>query len=284
MSNRARVQPHPSPISDITRPIPPGIDNALQQFASHSLADLDKATLMNRVDTKYIVPIAVLEAILERLPQSYSALQIGNKKCFRYESTYFDTNDYLFYYLHHGGKLNRYKVRQRHYVDSNTQFLEVKFKNNKKRTLKQRIELSSDCDNSIEQHQEFLRGLNVPQAHSLQPILKNSYQRIALASEERGERLTIDLNLSNQSLSEQPNQQLRTDFAIVELKQARADRNSPFVSLARKFGLRPSSFSKYCMGMTFTQNNNDLKTNRFKPILRRLKRLNHSPSSEFVLC
>ena len=53
------------------------------------------------------------------------------------------------YHDHHNGKLNRYKVRRRRYIDTDTEFLEVKLKNNKKRTIKSRIKLSGQPNEYI---------------------------------------------------------------------------------------------------------------------------------------
>jgi VTC domain len=279
----------PTTLLSTSAALPETIQIALKNFTSHSLNDLKNASLMNRVDTKFIVPIHALEHLLNTLPSSYSALEINGQKSFQYVSTYFDTEDYLFYRMHHGGKLNRHKVRVRHYVDSDTHYLEVKLKNNKKRTLKQRIEIASSTDYDLKAHQDFLQRLQVPQAQTLQASLINSYQRIALASELRGERLTIDLNLCNQALTpnlshEWPTQVHLSHFAVVELKQASLNRSSPFFELVRKMGIRPSGFSKYCLGMAFTQTHEAIKHNHFKPIVRRIERLYQTPTTSEDLC
>lgn len=274
----------PSTIIQQQNHSPVALGGALSEFATHSLVDLDNAVLMNRVDTKFLVPLSTLPILVAELPHSYSMLQIGGNTCFKYESTYFDTDDYLFYQMHHRGKLNRHKVRVRNYVDSDISFLEVKFKNNKKRTMKQRVGLDSSAGRDLRLHQNFLHRLNVPHAHSLLPSLKNSYHRIALASEERGERLTIDFNLSNQALHDGDRSQHFENVAIIELKQARIDRRSPFFTLVRRLGIRPTSFSKYCLGMAFTHSSNTIKYNRFKPIIRRLEHLTQHSKTDFSLC
>lgn len=243
----------------------------LNRMPSHGLNDLNNAKLMNRIDTKFIMPSALLPKLFDVLDDDYSALQIGSARCFRYESTYFDTEDFRFYRMHHNGKLNRHKVRVRRYVDSDCQFLEVKLKNNKKRTIKKRIPIENyDLDN-LQEHLAFLRSAKVPMAGQLQPCLHNKYQRIALANEARGERLTIDIKLANKVADDGEVQVPLDNIAIIELKQGRLDRSSPFFSVARDFRLRPSGFSKYCMGMTLALKDRfDWKHNRFKPVLRRL--------------
>lgn len=263
---------------------PYAIQNALAEYHAHGLEDLERAELMNRVDSKFLVPKVILPEILQALSHEFTALQIGENRIFNYESVYFDTLDYQFYFLHHGGKLNRHKVRLRRYVDSGVQFLEVKFKNNKKRTIKSRIQTEYTKINDLQAYSEFLDTLGVPDIPHLRPVLQNGYQRIQLASEQRGERLTIDLNLSNQSLYDGDECSHLHDLVIIELKQSKVDRNSPFYKLARKHNLRPSSFSKYCMGVTFTQGSNELKHNRFKPIIKRLDNLKNTYRGELELC
>lgn len=254
--------------------------STLDSFKPHGLEDLDKASLMNRVDTKFIVPVAKLPKIFDAIRDHYTVLEIGGLRCFRYQSVYYDTHSHLFYNMHHSGRLNRHKVRLRRYVDSDIQFLEVKFKNNKKRTIKKRIELDSFHDFQPEDYDNFLREVGLPQNLKLHPCLTSNYQRIAFASEERGERLTVDVNLENEYLSRSnPRKTHLEKLAIVELKQSRIDRTSPFFKVVREMGIRPSGFSKYCMGMTLTQRHNeDIKTNRFKRILKKINRVEPVPN------
>lgn len=243
----------------------------VHNLPGHSLRDLKKAELMNRIDTKFIIPASLLPTILDALDDHYTALEINGTRCFRYESTYFDTDDYRFYHMHHTGRLNRFKVRMRRYVDSDIQFLEVKLKNNKKRTIKDRVPLESYAITDLADNLDFLRSLKVPAPEQLKPCLYNCYQRIALASESRGERLTIDIKLANEMARGDHSQLPLDDVAIVELKQGKLDRSSPFFAVARSLGIRPSTFSKYCMGMTLAlRDQSDWKYNRFKPVLRRL--------------
>lgn len=243
----------------------------IDQLPSHRLADLNEASLMNRIDTKFIVPINILPRVFDGIDEHYSALEINDNRCFRYESTYFDTDDLHFYHMHHNGHLNRHKVRMRRYVDSEIQFLEVKFKNNKQRTIKKRVPLNSPKVNIIE-NVDFLNSTQVPWPETLKPCLHNSYRRIALANEKRGERLTIDTYLENLVPGMDVPVQLH-DIAIVELKQAKLNRDSPFYRLAKEMGIRPSGFSKYCMGMILALRQKcEWKYNRFKPVLRRVAR------------
>lgn len=254
------------------------VEQCLAKYEGHGLEGLDKASLMNRVDTKFVLPAVQLPKLLEALRDDFSALEIEGRRIFRYVSQYYDTPDLRFYFMHHSGRLNRYKVRTRHYVDTDQHFLEVKFKNNKKRTIKRRIALPGaiDAEHQLSDYLPFLQELGLPNADQLRPALINTYQRVALASERRGERLTLDINLQHRSLQD-PQQAITPlpHVVIAELKQSKVDRRSPFFSLVRDLGIRSSSFSKYCMGVTLVHKHyaRPLKSNRFKPTLRRIDAL-----------
>lgn len=244
----------------------------LANFETYGLKDLKNASLMNRIDTKFIVPLGTMPTLLRRLEGFYTVLKINDQRVFRYHSTYFDTPDLSLYHLHHNKRLNRHKVRTRTYLDDGSQYLEVKFKSNKKRTLKTRLQLESDCGTEIHRHQEFLNSTGLPTNFSLTPSLISQYKRIAFASELRSERLTLDFDLTKQCLALASPKLLRLGgFAIAELKQNRLDRKSPFFQLARELGLRATSFSKYCMGIALTMpNHHAIKSNRFKKTTRKL--------------
>ena len=235
----------------------------LDDFVGHGLKDLKNAALMDRVDTKYLIPIEQLQPLLKSLLPHYSALEIDKKRIFTYHNTYFDTEKHDFYHAHHQGKLNRYKVRHRNYVDSDKGFLEVKFKNNKGRTIKSRIE-SSSVGVTGETQQAFLDRALKGRFSSLKIAQRGGYERIALANEVCGERLTLDMNLTFQSMSESKSVYF-PQFFIAELKQTKHDLSSPFAIEMSKLGIRPNKFSKYCMGCAFV--NPKLKRNRFKPLM-----------------
>ncbi len=235
----------------------------LDDFVGHGLKDLKNAALMDRVDTKYLIPIDRLQPLLKSLIPHYSALEINKKRIFTYHNTYFDTEQHDFYHAHHQGKLNRYKVRHRNYVDSNKGFLEVKFKNNKGRTVKSRIE-SPNVGVTGETQQAFLSRALDGRFSSLKIAQQGGYDRIALANELCGERLTLDMNLTFQSMTGSKSVYF-PQFFIAELKQNKHDLSSPFAMEMSKMGIRPNKFSKYCMGCALV--NPKLKRNRFKPLI-----------------
>lgn len=265
------------------------IEKSLSKFKSHGLDDLNAAKLMDRVDSKFILPIAFLPELLSQLKHHYSVLEINNNRISSYQNKYFDTPDMELYNNHHNGKLNRYKVRQRRYVDTNTEFLEVKLKNNKKRTIKNRIMLSPHTSEE-ERCSKF-----IDQQISLSPLTPNNeslasenlsisqqsgYKRIALANEAAAERLTLDFGLWYQGINAKNKVKL-PGFFIAELKQKKKSKRSPFYQMMSANNIVPSAFSKYCIGCALLYKSS-IKSNRFKPILSQIEKLNHLKQISFL--
>ncbi|MDG2018687.1 MAG: polyphosphate polymerase domain-containing protein [Porticoccaceae bacterium] len=256
----------------------PEIDNQLDQtiksFSTHDLSGLANSSLMNRVDSKFLLPVSSLIQVLNACNSSYSLLMINGISIFQYDNIYFDNTELHFYNNHHNRKLNRHKVRHRHYADVGTSYLEVKFKNNKGRTIKNRCLADKDANRALSDNYAFLQDNGIDVSSKLIPSQACSYRRISLANDARKERLTLDLNINFASKLKQAKPQdnyTLSDFYIAELKQEKLDRQSPFYRLMREISVRPIGFSKYCMGQSLT-NNKHIKSNRFKMNLMKLKK------------
>lgn len=247
----------------------------LNKFESHTLLQQNAAALMDRVDSKFVLPITLFTPLMTAISEDYSILSAYGRKSFNYQTTYFDNKERQFYLDHHNGKLNRYKVRYRRYVESDMGYMEIKFKNNKKRTIKNRIPMNciSPDQASVNEFVKKTLGFFI----NLETALLVNYQRITLLNKSNLERITIDLNLSfhnenNHKIS------IQDKIFIVEVKQER----KPFPSSCREFirmkGIKDTDFSKYCMGTILTNNTNSeynpIKTNRFKPIIKKLEKIN----------
>ena len=88
---------------------------SLSDFNSISLEDLDKVQLLNRKDTKFVFTQNSLAQLLDKLKSFYRILEIDGVRTFKYDNTYFDTEEFQFYIQHHNESRRRFKVRYRKY-------------------------------------------------------------------------------------------------------------------------------------------------------------------------
>lgn len=231
--------------------------NILAEFVPITLSEMNEVQLMNRIDTKFVLGRDVFDKILPLLAKKYKALEIEGTRMSSYSTQYFDTADFKFFNDHHNGRSSRHKVRIRNYIESKLFFLEVKHKF-KGRTNKKRIKVASFEPDLTETSVKYVDSV-IGKSLGLKSVLWNSFDRVTLVNTEETERLTLDMNLS----FKQGEKEKSYDFIVIaELKQESADRKSLFYSLMKENGVRPNSFSKYCVGiMTF---NNNVKANIFK--------------------
>lgn len=244
----------------------------LTQFDPISLHEMDNVQLMNRVDTKFLIGLNQLPFILKNAVQHYRIVEIDGERISPYSSIYFDTEDAEMYTMHHNGKLNRYKIRMRSYVNSGDSFLEIKKKNNKGMTSKGRIKIDPKHFKSMEFHEtanNFIADETSYKSGVLKPQLQNFFQRITLVDKNETERVTLDIDLLYKDLHS--NQFKSVDgLVIVEMKQDGATK-SHFRTYLNELHVLPGSMSKYCLGMALLKS--DLKNNRFKTKLRKINKI-----------
>lgn len=241
----------------------------LDGFRPISLDEMDSVKLMDRTDTKFLVSSRNFGGLLQDLKKHYQVLEVNGVRASGYSTVYLDTPDLKFYTKHHNGKRNRYKVRFRKYLESNLTFLEIKFKNNKKRTVKNRVIVEDIEPTLSEDSIHFIKeisGINF----DLENVLHNNFKRITLVNNELKERLTMDLDLSFSAFGKNAHM---GDVVICELKQERAKRNSPFFQAVQGYLHRPLRISKYCMGIAMMHDS--VKKNNFKENLLILEKFNN---------
>lgn len=243
------------------------LKDTVNKFAPISLDEMNSVALMKRTDTKYVINISDLPKVLNKLLDTYRVLEIKGRRIMNYSSLYLDTNDFKFYLDHHNGRVNRTKIRQRKYVDSDLTFLEIKKKNGKGETNKFRIQIDDFETELSDASKEFISEVT-DQNYNLQTSLWNSFNRITLVNLKDNERATIDLNLT---YTINDREKKYSNIVIVELKQSRFDRKSTVVKALKNVGHNPYSMSKYCIGVVNLYRN--LKYNTFKPKLLRINKI-----------
>lgn len=237
------------------------ISNLLEAMEPITLPEMKSIRLMNRMDTKFVTHTSGLIALLQLTKDSYYVQQIDDSRISSYRTVYWDGDDYPFFQRHQCGKLPRTKVRARTYVDSKLSFLEVKRKNNHRKTKKKRIEVDSiDTVMKGEVGHDFVLERTGMELQSLHPTVGNHFHRITLVNKGKTERLTIDFDLDFDNF-ENGRKKTLDSIVIIELKRDGLV-YSPVLAMLRKLRIKPCGFSKYCMGMCYTAEN--IRLNRFK--------------------
>ena len=262
------------------------VENILTQFEPISLAQMESVKLMNRIDTKYAVPLSLLPAILEAAMADYYVQEIDGKRIATYDTMYYDTESLDMYIRHHDRQLVRQKIRVRQYVDSNLTFLEIKRKNNKGRTKKKRIVVPDFAITaetpSVLKHkrradeevtvESFINTKSRYRWSDISPHLWTKFQRITLVNKAKTERLTIDMNLVWENVVSGESKTF-PELVIIELKR---DGNvaSCMTDIMLSLRVKPLKISKYCIGTALTTPG--LKRNRFKKKIRSIVKLLNS--------
>ncbi len=240
----------------------------LDNFQTVSLDELDKVKLLDRQDTKFVFNQIQLPLILEKIIPFYRILKINNNLVFTYETTYFDTDDFIFYNQHHNENRKRFKVRFRKYSSNNKLFFEIKIKNNKNRTVKKRLLVDEMNECLGEQERDLVSAIIGLPADQLAPKLDLEFSRITLTDNSFNERLTIDTNLS---VKNGTRSKIFNQMVISEIKQKKYNPKSDFIQILRELKIQEMRFSKYCMGMLHV--NKEIKYNRFKPKLLQINKI-----------
>ncbi len=259
------------------------IEDIIRSFEPISLAQMESVKLMNRIDTKYAVPMAVLPDILEAAQADYYAQEIGGKRIATYDTMYYDTETLDMYIRHHDRQLVRQKIRVRQYVDSNLTFLEIKRKNNKGRTKKKRIvvpgfDITADTP-SVLKHKKsadepvtvesFIDAKSRYEWSEISPHLWTKFHRITLVNKAKTERLTIDLDLVWDNVISGETKTY-PELVIIELKRD-GNVHSKMTDIMLAHRIHPFKISKYCIGTALTTPG--IKTNRFKKKIRLIEKM-----------
>lgn len=237
---------------------------AVAGLPSIGLAELDEvAALQVRTDRKYILEHATAEALFGTLDDANSVLTIDGRRSSRYRTVYFDTaldESYLGSALR---RRHRYKVRIRTYVDSGLTMLEVKRRDARGTTVKERLEHDGEERFTPEGAAFIEESIGEPGlATRLEPVLVTEFDRITLLDSRELSRTTVD-----QRLTWFHGDDWSVEFAprvVAETKTAGTAGSVDRWLWTR--GLRHRSFSKFCVGRALAEP--ALPANKWNRILR----------------
>jgi len=242
--------------------------SSVNQLESVSLQDLDSVSLLNRIDSKYTLPVSTLNEVVACLKDNYYVLEIDGKRVFTYENNYFDTPDLQFYRDHHNGYLSRMKVRCRRYVESDLSFFEIKKKEKINRTNKHRVTIEEMPDQLDEYQVKAVRDRSRKELRELELILKNNFNRITFVNRQFTERVTLDFNLMFQNDDRKIGLE---EIVIFEVKQSKSDSSSAITTFFKQKNFKQQSFSKYVYGVINLKPS--VKQNNFKPLIKTVSNL-----------
>lgn len=222
-----------------------------------SLEELNRAAaLQTRVDRKYVLPVAAIESLIDRLDPDVRVLDIDGRRHHRYESIYFDTPDLAAYHLSAWRRAQRFKVRTRTYGDTDECMFEVKLRNAQGNTVKHRFHYDIGTGHRLtDDALSFLSGFETlaPLRCQLRPTLITRYQRTTLLL--GASRTTLDVDVTCEVTCDGG----QVDHRAVPLRATFRDRvivetKSPggvghIDRLLWSVGVRPLAVSKYATGL-----------------------------------
>ncbi len=223
--------------------------NALHDLPAVGLDELNAAAaLLTRVDRKYVVPAADLDALLTGIP-GLRALEVEGRRWSRYESTYLDTVALDSWTGAAHARRRRWKVRTRTYADTGECWLEVKTRGRRGATVKERLphdgtDVAGAASDWVSERLAAAHVFHV-EPRGLVPTLHTAYARSTLLLPAGAGRATVDRDLrwvSGHGTAEV------ADVLVVETKSA-SMAPGPLDRRLRELGHRPVRISKYGTGL-----------------------------------
>ncbi|MCW2867183.1 MAG: hypothetical protein JWR20_1371 [Marmoricola sp.] len=226
------------------------------------------APALTRVDRKYLVPLAVVEEVVSRLPPAWGVLALppvpgGDpvRRTTHYRSTYFDTPDLATVRAHVQQRRRRWKARSRLYVEDGLCRTEVKAKDGRGQTVKTVTDARPEHYGQLtDEARAFLTGtlaghrLQVD-ADRLQPALEITYERATFARvDEHPARMTLDWAVTGAPVTDPTGDRVGdrvwVDRGHVLVETKGGARPCDADRLLGGLGVRPLSFSKYAATAT----------------------------------
>ncbi|UTW62347.1 VTC domain-containing protein [bacterium SCSIO 12741] len=242
--------------------------HSIRAVPAIDLAELALVDFPSRTDTKFIFDPNLVPEFLESVAHDLKVLEVNGTRMFDYQNEYYDTAQFKSFADHQVGKGNRVKIRSRKYGEKGPFYLEIKHKNNKGETLKERLRLAQWADRNSEVANQFLKERISMGFEELNQIIPVNYSRVTFANASLTEKYTLDIGLHTVDNNG------KIDFsylAIAEVKQTRFSRKSPFMQGLKQRKIYPHKFSKYCFSVMHTHPL--LKHNRFKGIVRTAQKI-----------
>ncbi len=233
-----------------------------------SLSEMEGVSLLDRLDTKFVMSDTQLLKIFNQLRDLYWILEVEGNRLNHYCTHYFDSPGFDLYHAHVNERPERYKVRCREYSDSGLSFLEVKHRTRKDRTIKDRIRVPRLVSSISSDMNIWLNDVYPWQKRGLESKLWNTFTRITLVNKKYCERVTLDVDIAFYAQNRKVH---LNGLAVAEVKMDGKGNFSPFLRLMREQSIRSQGFSKYAIGIAMLYEN--VKTNNLKPRLLMVEKM-----------
>ena len=256
----------------------------LQRKEAIGLDAIESVALMDRFDSKFVVPTDWLTPVVKDL-QEHCVLTIEGHTSTKYNNLYFDTANAQCLEDHTRGRNSRFKIRIRQYDNTGVAFLEVKRRDVYGKTTKERMVRSSSLAWNApltERERAFLDEL-FPYADKLEPMLQSSFERFTLVHLQSGERITFDRDLAYVKPDQRADSHAWTrplpHLAVVEWKQSTVNHQGSLIqSFRRQPGRRGPlgralRVSKFVLGNAVTAPHRPVRS--YRSALRDLARAEH---------
>jgi hypothetical protein len=241
---------------------------ALSSFDGISLIDLQaEASFLTRRDRKYLVPVEAAASLFAGIEPGSRVLQIDGTREFSYTTRYFD-DDHAAYFRTLRRRPNRFKVRTRLYNDTGICQLEVKVRDGRGMTVKERLNHDQSAFGALGiDDLAWLRAFPQIGEHAdhLEPCLSTFYRRTTIVFPAGAGRMTIDRDLSFAGLD--GHQLSLPGWLTIETKSAGAP--LPMDRYLWAHGFRPVKASKFAFGVSLLHP--ELPANRWHRLLNQLE-------------
>jgi hypothetical protein len=227
----------------------------------------EKSKSLRYKDLDFLFSNKLLEKLIKCNKESYDLVKSGDLNYQIIRILYFDTPNNRFFTDAHNTKRNRYNVCYRHYIESDTTFLEVKYLNKKGIRKRKKLKINSIKSNLNDEELLFLKKVMPGKLiKKLQPRLSINYKRITLIDKNSRDKIILDTDIEylyNDLEFKSMN------LTYCKITQEKAAKNCDFLKSLKNFGVREEQINKYVFGMSiFGERKSNYYKNKIKKILR----------------
>lgn len=214
----------------------------LDLYESVTLDDLKLLDIKNRRDTRYVLTKDKALELLSEIDKKYKLLEVEGDRVIGYETSYYDTYDFLLFNEHLKGRGKKYNIRLRSYSTSRDSFIDIKESCKGKHVNKTVLPYKSEAN-----FKKVLQNVTPYNLFRLEEKISVHFNRFTFVDIDNREKFTIDLDLGFTTRS---SFESLSSIAIIEVKSSKRFYFSKIRQLLKKHSIETSRISKYCLGIS----------------------------------